>query len=155
MTQVLADATDLVRQLPEPVQRQTFASMVGMGFRFLTDVDFDTLVERLMSTPTGLRLLEELMERVERAEQIEQRAAQLEQNNAELEQQVQQRYEEGIVRGKREYLLLLLADRFGRVPDALRERLEHVTSLEQMDILLQLTLDPGSTIDQFIAALPE
>ena len=33
MVDVLTDAVEVIRRLPEPVQRQTFAGMLGIGYR--------------------------------------------------------------------------------------------------------------------------
>lgn len=66
MVDVLTDAVEVIRRLSEPVQRQTFAGMLGIGCRSLTGTDLDSLVGKLMSTPTGLRLLDELLERGDR-----------------------------------------------------------------------------------------
>lgn len=59
---VLTDAVEVIRQLPEPVPRQTFAGMLGVGCRSPTGTDLDSFMEKLMRTPIGLRLLDELLE---------------------------------------------------------------------------------------------
>jgi len=55
---VVKDALVLARQLPEDQQRQTLASLIGLGHRFLTEVELDTVMEGLMITPLGQRLIE-------------------------------------------------------------------------------------------------
>jgi len=53
---VVKDALALARQLPEDQQRQTLASLIGLGHRFLTEAELDTVMEGLMITPLGQRL---------------------------------------------------------------------------------------------------
>ncbi len=55
---VVKDALALARQLPEDQQRQTLASLIGLGRRFLTEAELDTVMEGLMITPLGQRLIE-------------------------------------------------------------------------------------------------
>ena len=129
MVDVLTDAVEVIRRLPEPVQRQTFAGMLGIGYRSLTGNDLDSLVEKLMSTPTGLRLLDELLERGDR------------------------RYEEGILRGKREDILRILSLRFPTASPALAARLQAVESTERLDSLLELAITVPS-IDAFVEVQP-
>src|SRR2546430_2123895 len=56
--EVVVDTVALARQLPERQQRQALASLIGLGHRFLTDAELDTLLEGLMSTNVGQRLIE-------------------------------------------------------------------------------------------------
>jgi len=55
---VVKDALALARQLPEDQQRQTLASLIGLGHRFLTEAELDTVMEGLMITPLGQRLFD-------------------------------------------------------------------------------------------------
>jgi len=55
---VVRDALALARQLPEDQQRQTLASLIGLGHRFLTEAELDTVMEGLMITPLGQRLFD-------------------------------------------------------------------------------------------------
>jgi len=59
---VVKDALALARQLPEDQQRQTLASLIGLGHRFLTDAELDTVMEGLMITPLGQRLFDKGLE---------------------------------------------------------------------------------------------
>ena len=45
---VVKDALALARQLPEDQQRQTLASLIGLGHRFLTEAELDTVMEGLI-----------------------------------------------------------------------------------------------------------
>lgn len=137
LVDVLGDAVDVIRQLPEPVQRQTFAGMLGIGYRSLTGTDLDSLVEKLMGTPTGLRLLDELLERGEQRYQ----------------EGRQQGLEQGVLRGKREGILRILSRRFSVVPPALEADLQAVEDAAQLDDLLDLALTVPS-IDALVAVLP-
>jgi len=55
---VVKDALALARRLPEDQQRQTLASLIGLGHRFLTEAELDTVMEGLMITPLGQRLFD-------------------------------------------------------------------------------------------------
>jgi hypothetical protein len=61
--EVIADALDLARQLPAHQQDQALAALIGLGHRFLTERELDTLVEGLMSTSLAQRLIEQGIER--------------------------------------------------------------------------------------------
>lgn len=137
MVDVLTDAVEVIRRLPEPVQRQTFAGMLGIGYRSLTGTDLDSLVEKLMSTPTGLRLLDELLERGDRRYQ----------------EGRDQGLEQGILRGKREDILRILSLRFPAAPPTLPTRLQAVETAERLDSLLELALTVPS-VEAFLGALP-
>ena len=99
---VFDEAVDVLRQWPEPLQCQTFAGMLSMGYRALTNETLDSLMEKLMSTPIGLRLLNQLLERAEKAEQAQHRLAQAERQ---LEQaaQAQQQAAQGPAECNRPY----------------------------------------------------
>jgi hypothetical protein len=56
--EVIAGALDLARQLPEHQQEEALAARIGLGHRFLTERELDTLVEGLMSTSLGQRLID-------------------------------------------------------------------------------------------------
>src|SRR5205807_3517439 len=55
---VVADAVELAQQLPARQQRQAVAALVGLGHRFLTGAELDTLLEGLMSTSIGQQLID-------------------------------------------------------------------------------------------------
>lgn len=55
---VVEETVDLARQLPAQQQRQAIASLIGLGHRFLTAIELDTLLEGLMSTTLGQQLIE-------------------------------------------------------------------------------------------------
>ncbi len=56
--EVVVEAVALARQLPERQQRQTVASLIGLGSHFLNETELETLLEGLMSTNLGQRLIE-------------------------------------------------------------------------------------------------
>ncbi len=68
---VVKDALALARQLPEDQQRQTLASLIGLGHRFLTEAELDTVMEGLMITPLGQRLLDKGTERGRREDVLQ------------------------------------------------------------------------------------
>jgi len=68
---VVRDALALARQLPEDQQRQTLASLIGLGHRFLTGAELDTVMEGLMITPLGQRLLDKGTERGRREDVLQ------------------------------------------------------------------------------------
>ena len=67
---VVLETVELARRLPERQQRQTVAALIGLGHRFLTTGELETLLEGLMITPIGQRLIERGIERgIEQARQ--------------------------------------------------------------------------------------
>src|SRR5437763_13005469 len=56
--EVITESLALARQLPERQQRQALAALIGLGHRFLTDAELDTLLEGPMSTNWGQRLID-------------------------------------------------------------------------------------------------
>ena len=56
--EVVSGALALARQLPEEPQRQTLASLIGLGQHFLEQHELDALMEGLMATSIGQQLLE-------------------------------------------------------------------------------------------------
>lgn len=60
-------ALALARQLPEDVQRQVLASLIGLGQSFLGPEELGALLEGLMTTNIGEMLLERGAERGARA----------------------------------------------------------------------------------------
>ena len=56
--EVIAGALDLARQLPEQQQQEAVAALIGLGHRFLTESELDALLEGLMSTSIGQRLID-------------------------------------------------------------------------------------------------
>lgn len=56
--EVIAGALDLARQLPELQQQEAVAALIGLGHRFLTENELDALLEGLMSTSIGQRLID-------------------------------------------------------------------------------------------------
>jgi hypothetical protein len=61
--EVIVGALDLARQLPEQQQEQALAALIGLGHRFLTERELDTLLEGLMSTSIGQRLIDRGIDR--------------------------------------------------------------------------------------------
>jgi hypothetical protein len=54
----VSGALALAQQLPEEQQRQTLASLIGLGQRFLEQHELDALMEGLMATSIGQQLIE-------------------------------------------------------------------------------------------------
>lgn len=59
----VVDTVALAQQLPERQQRQAVASLIGLGHHFLTATELNTLLEGLMMTPIGQRLIDRGIER--------------------------------------------------------------------------------------------
>jgi hypothetical protein len=104
MVEVVRDTVEMAQLLPEGEQRGVLAALLGLGARYLEQRDFEQLVEGLMSTVTGLQLLEQSYERG----RVEGR-------------------QEGQIEASREDLLTVLESRFDSVPDDLRQRIQEVT----------------------------
>ena len=149
---VFDEAVDVLRQLPEPLQRQTFAGMLGMGYRALTNETLDSLVEKLMSTPTGLRLLDQLLERAEKAEQAEQRLEQAQQQAAQAQQRLEQAQQQA-AQAQQSTIGHILAQRLGAIPVAMQERIAKMTDIAALSALIDLALTAGS-LDEFERGLP-
>jgi len=47
--EVVVEAVALARQLPERQQRQTVASLIGLGSHFLNETELETLLEGRLS----------------------------------------------------------------------------------------------------------
>jgi hypothetical protein len=56
--EIVSGALALAQQLPEEQQRQTLASLIGLGQRFLEQRELDALLEGLMATSIGQQLIE-------------------------------------------------------------------------------------------------
>lgn len=56
--EVVAETVVLAQQLPERQQRQAVAALIGLGHQYLDETELDIIVEGLMSTTLGQRLLE-------------------------------------------------------------------------------------------------
>jgi hypothetical protein len=67
-------------------------------------------------------------------------------------QLIERGFEQGLAKGKREDVLKVLTKRFGAVPPAWSEQLQHVTDVERLDALLDAALAAAS-LDEFEQAL--
>ncbi|HZS92463.1 MAG TPA: hypothetical protein VFE42_33865 [Chloroflexota bacterium] len=56
--EVVTETVALAQQLPERQQRQAVAALIGLGHQYLDEEELNILVEGLMSTTLGQRLLE-------------------------------------------------------------------------------------------------
>jgi hypothetical protein len=56
--EVLIETVALAQQLPERQQRQAVAALIGLGHQYLDEAELDIMVEGLMGTTLGQRLLE-------------------------------------------------------------------------------------------------
>ncbi len=130
--EVVADTLVLAQRLPERQQRQALASLIGLGHRFLTEEELDALLEGLMSTNLGQRLLDRG-----------------------YEQGLERGLEQGLERGlelNRQSLLRVLAKQFGPVPPAVGARLAQIDDLQQLEHLFDMALSADS-LDDFVEAL--
>ena len=134
--EVVIEAVALARQLPERQQRQTVASLIGLGSHFLNDIEIDTLMEGLMSTSIGQRLMERGLERG-------------------IEQGRQEGRQEGIEQGLRmgrQAVLRVLSSRFSPVPPQIEGRLARVDDLQRLDALVVVALSVQN-VEDFTRAL--
>lgn len=135
--EVVADAIGLAQRLPEQQQRQTVAALIGLGHRFLTTEELDTLLEGLMVTPIGQRLIDIGVERG-------------------IEQGIEQGIERGIERGRRQEaersLRRVLATRFGALPATLDARIASIDNQQRLEALLDTALTVAS-VEEFSQAL--
>lgn len=56
--EVIAQALGLAQQLPARQQQEAMAALIGLGHRFLTESELETVLEGLMSTSIGQRLID-------------------------------------------------------------------------------------------------
>lgn len=68
---VVADTIALAQQLPQRQQRQAVASLIGLSHRYLTTTELNTLLEGLMITPIGQRLIERGIEQGRRQDVLD------------------------------------------------------------------------------------
>ena len=130
--EVVVDAVALARQLPERQQRQTVASLIGLGSHFLSGIELDTLLEGLMSTNLGQRLMERGLERG-------------------IAQGRQEGIEQGLRMG-RQAVLRVLSSRFSPLPSQVEERLGRVDDLQRLDALVDVALS-AQNVEEFTRAL--
>jgi len=122
--EVVIEAVALARQLPERQQRQTVASLIGLGSHFLAETELETLLEGLMSTNLGQRLIERGIERG---------------------------IEQGLRMG-RQAVLRVLSSRFSPLPPRVEERLARVDDLQRLDALVVVALSVQN-VEDFTRAL--
>jgi len=130
--EVVIEAVALARQLPERQQRQTVASLIGLGSHFLAETELETLLEGLMSTNLGQRLIERGIERG-------------------IEQGRQEGIEQGLRMG-RQAVLRVLSSRFSPVPPQIEGRLARVDDLQRLDALVVVALSVQN-VEDFTRAL--
>ncbi|MCA1599887.1 MAG: hypothetical protein LC769_12920 [Chloroflexi bacterium] len=130
--EVVIEAVALARQLPERQQRQTVASLIGLGSHFLAETELETLLEGLMSTNLGQRLIERGIERG-------------------IEQGRQEGIEQGLRMG-RQAVLRVLSSRFSPVPPQIEGRLARVDDLQRLDALVVVALS-AQNVEDFTQAL--
>lgn len=123
--EVVRAAVELAEQLPAGQQRQTLASLIGLGHRFLGGDELETLLEGLMSTTIGQQLIERGYE---------------------------QGLERGVAQERRQVTLRVLTNRFGDLPPDLGARLAQISDLGRLEALLDQALT-ASTLAEFMAAL--
>jgi len=119
--EIVRDALELARALPEEQQGQALASLLGLGHRFLNEAELDTLVEGLMTTTLGQRL---------------------------VERGIEQGIERGIEQGMRTSLLRVLAERFGPLPAQLGEHVGKIDDVQRLETLLARAVSARS-IEEF------
>jgi hypothetical protein len=122
--EVVAETIALARRLPERQQRQAVASLIGLGHRFLAQTELDTLLEGLMSTNLGQRL---------------------------IERGIEQGREEGVALA-RETVLQVLALRFGSLPPSIATRLAAVNDVQELKHLRDAAFS-GASLDEFTRVL--
>jgi len=130
--EVVVEAVALARQLPERQQRQTVASLIGLGSHFLNDIEIDILLEGLMSTSIGQRLMERGLKRGR-----------------------QEGRQEGIEQGLRmgrQAVLRVLRSHFSPLPPQVEERLARVDDLQRLDALVDVALS-AQNVEEFTQAL--
>lgn len=130
--EVVVEAVALARQLPERQQRQTVASLIGLGSHFLNETELETLLEGLMSTNLGQRLIERGIERGR-----------------------QEGRQEGIEQGLRmgrQAVLRVLRSRFSPLPPQVEERLARVDDLQRLDALVDVALS-AQNVEEFTQTL--
>ena len=119
--EIVRDALELARALPEEQQGQALASLLGLGHRFLNEAELDTLVEGLMTTTLGQRL---------------------------VERGIEQGIERGIEQGMRTSLLRVLAERFGPLTAQLGEHVGKIDDVQRLETLLARAVSARS-IEEF------
>jgi hypothetical protein len=115
--EVVQGALALVQHLPERQQQQALASLVGLGHRYLSDEDLESVLEGLMSTSLGQRLIERGRE---------------------------QGLVQGREQGLREAIVRVLTRRFGAPPASVTARLARVGDPQRLDALLDSALSAAS-----------
>jgi hypothetical protein len=135
--EVLQDALTLTLALPEQAQQETVAALIGLGHHFLTESELDVLLEGLMTTSIGQRLIEQGIERG-----IEQG----------IERGIEQGIERGTVQARQHDVVVVLTGRFGTVPSAIVERIGHIEDAAQLEALLSGAATTPS-LDEFVQAL--
>jgi hypothetical protein len=104
--------------------QQALASLVGLGHRFLSDEELESVLEGLMSTSLGQRLIARGRE---------------------------QGLVQGREQGLREAIARVLTRRFGALPAAVTAGLARVEDAQRLDALLDLSLT--ATLEEFAQAL--
>jgi len=122
---IVRDALNLAKVLPEEQQGQALASLLGLGHRFLNEAELDTLVEGLMTTTLGQRLIERAT-----AEALE------------------RGIEQGIEQGLQTAVLRVLTQRFAPLPEELGERVREIDDMHRLDVLLARAVSAQS-IEEF------
>ncbi len=122
--EVVVEAVSLARQLADAEQRQTLASLLGLGHGFLSEAEMDALLEAMMSTNLAQRLI-----------------------NRGYEEGLQQG-----VQATRHAVLRVLARQFGSVPPTIEERLSRIDELARLEQLHEAALDAGS-LEDFVQTL--
>jgi flagellar biosynthesis/type III secretory pathway protein FliH len=135
--EVVQGALALAQRLPERQQQQALASLVGLGHRYLSDEDLESVLEGLMSTSLGQRLIERGREQG-------------------LAQGREQGREQGLVQGReqglREAIVRVLTRQFGVPPPSVTARLVQVRDPQRLDALLDSALAAAS-LEEFAQAL--
>jgi hypothetical protein len=123
--EVVQGALALAQRLPERQQQQALASLVGLGHRYLSDEELESVLEGLMGTSLGQRLIEQGRE---------------------------QGLVQGREQGLREAIVRVLTRRFGVPPASVTARLARVEDLQRLDALLDSALAAAS-VEEFTQAL--
>jgi hypothetical protein len=123
--EVVQNALALARHLPSRQQEQTLAALVGLGHRFLSEDELQSVLEGLMSTSLGQRLIERGRE---------------------------QCLVQGREQGLREAILRVLTRRFGPVPATVNDHLGRVEDVQRLEALLDSAL-AASNLGEFTQAL--
>ncbi len=118
--EVMTQAVELAKRLPQEHQRQTLASLIGLGNNFLSQDEIEQLLEQLMTTSIGQLLIERGIEQgIERGRTVARNA-----------------------------VLAVLAKQFGAVPAEVSDRIARVDDLDELNTLHDRAL-AAMSLDEF------